>query len=164
MKCQHYGRLRHGKFTWPCEEAAIRSLQGKHDHVKSALTVYVLCCNIQILHLQLTHSSYYIHFIFPPHTLKVASNVPYWVSLSPSLFPNTKNSHTGFCRNALKWCTALTDLFSTLFAKENDSIFVWKVGMSSLAMLTLFLGLRLEQDPLLKGSVSLSWNLTKLIF
>lgn len=67
---------------------------------------------------------YEIH-IYPPSCLQTAwRRSTQQTSLLPTLPPNTKHSHTCYCKITHKWCTAGTVFSSILFTKrEAYSIF-----------------------------------------
>lgn len=155
-----------------------------HDHVKKQLfvhcrasmiignqplTVYVLYHDIQIIHLQSTHSSYYIHFI-SPHTLKVASNVPYWEFPSPPPCSQILNTHTLAFVEMLLNDVLLSLIYSPLCLQKKMTAYLFEKwgGQAQqcwqCSILNYCPGLVVKQDPLLEGSVLLSSDLIKIDF
>lgn len=84
---------------------------------ESLITQYM--CNIQTswtINLPIL----YFKSFFPPK-LFIGSLKPKCFTYSPllpTLSPNTKHSHTGYCRIAHKWCTAGIVFSSILFTKR----------------------------------------------
>lgn len=85
-----------------------------------SLIIYLLC----------------ISKFFPPSCLQLAWSInTLHTSLLPTQSPNSKHSHTCYCRTAHKWCT--TGIVFSSILKEKHTAFVFQLGASSLLTITV---------------------------
>lgn len=74
--------------------------------------------------------------VFPPSCLQLAWSIStLHTSLLPTQPPNSKHSHTCYCRTAHKWCT--TGIVFSSILKEKHTAFVFQLGASSLLTITV---------------------------
>lgn len=113
-------------WNWPLLYSDGTNFTTQSTYTIQNIQIYYKFNNIFTLYFQ----------VFPPSCLQLAWSInTLHTSLLPTQSPNSKHSHTCYCRTAHKWCT--TGIVFSSILKEKHTAFVFQLGASSLLTITV---------------------------